>query len=764
MRIFQKNDCLRPCRVSSGSVVNANAIKVSAINRAMKRIGGYLSRCLSLVSLTAIAPLALALPATANSVISQSAPNVSPLSDTSSLKKIDPYFNLNHVEGAGFTGFTGVDAFYPITQAAEHNIFFAVGRLNMNNTGNLGGGLQGGYRAALGDSAIWGLYGGVDVRSTTEDTFSQAGFGGELLGEKWDIHLNANVPLGDTTRSTSTGIAASTGNATTTPQFVGNQLLLSSGGGGSFVQRSTSALTTVSLDGGVQLLDLGEGSTLWGRGGVYYLGGAASSDTLGVRASLDHWAQNNIRVGLGVQHDSIFDTNVTLSANVLLGAPAHRPTKTEGNSRSRLWARAGEPIARTGTVLLEETISTSGSGNGGNNNVVAINPATGQAYVFRHVDPTAGAANGDSTAEMPLDTLANVVALTPANANNIIYVQPGNAGGAVTIPDGVQVLSVGPLQQLNTQLGTIALPGSGSGNLPTVNGTVTIGNDTLLSGLAISPTGATDNGILATGSGTAIEDNTITNAFRGIRLPDIDGDISIARNQILGLSNDGIFFEDIQSTDDTTISITENEISTTVGGRAIDFDSIEGVADVTIADNEISTVEREGIYFGPIRNAADVNIAITGNQLPSVGADGIFFRRILGTATAEILIDDNTITNAGANTAVNNAADLDGIDLNAIVGNTNVTATISNNTIANPSANGVRIAHLANGDMCLALDNNTVNTPGSNGYELVSTGNGRFQVLNRANVTTANIGNFNPADIATNAAFVNGTAAVAPCP
>jgi hypothetical protein len=105
-----------------------------------------------------------------------------------------------------------------------------------------------------------------------------------------------------------------------------------------------------------------------------------------------------------------------------------------------------------------------------------------------------------------------------------------------------------------------------------------------------------------------------------------------------------------------------------------------------------------------------------------------------------------------------------GVELTLIEDNANVTATVTDNTITNPGADGVRIEHTADTDFCLALDHNSVTTPGSDGFEFVSTGAGQFQVLDRANVTTRNFGTFNPADIATNAAFVEGTAGVAPCP
>jgi hypothetical protein len=881
-----------------------NLSRLSKRFQKLRKIGNTgvklgLSYCLSLASILAISAEAMAQPlsgriATPASVdeIAQTqtdqaqtaqspTPEIISTETGAAALRLQPFYILNHTEGAAFTGFTSFGGFLPISQTPGQNVTFIDGRVSVDNTGNFGGGLQAGYRTLLNDSTIWGAYAGLDVRSTGDRTFTQVGVGTELLGENWDLTLNANLPLGNERQIVATATQA------INPQFVGNQLLIDE----QRVDQIQAALTTVSLDGGVELFDFGEGSSLWGRGGVYYLGGAASQESVGVRASLDYRFQNNLRFGLGVQNDGVFGTNVLFSVNALLGAPAQRPSDTEENSPARLWARAGEPIARTNTVLVENRVDVSIP----QTDVIAINPETDQVYVFHHVDPTTGAAAATGTFEAPLDTIANATNIATANADNIIYVQAGDAGGAFTLPDGIEVRSVGPTQLLNTQFGEATLPGSGSGHLPTVSGTATIGNNTLVSGLAINPAGA--DGIVANGENIAIEDNTITNANVGINLPDIDGTVVIVRNQISNTTGEGIFFNDINGTDNATVTVANNTLNTIgaegiefglidgdatanitvtnnqitdaqldniffddieanavatitvlenvieggVGNQSdgIEFDTIENNANatITVANNQISNVAFEGIEFGDIEddaiatvtvennqinsnetgiefdnieNRANATITVTGNtitvaneegilfddiendtvsnitiaennilsaategiefdviednanatinilnnQISNVGEEGIFFNNIQENATAAITVTGNTITNAGD----------DGIELTLIEDNANVTATVTDNTITNPGANGVRIEHTADTDFCLALDNNSVTTPGGDGFELLSNGAGQFQVLDRANVTARNAGTFNPADVETNAAFVEGTAGVAPCP
>ena len=991
-----------------------------------------LSYCLSLASVLAISAEAMAQPLPGRIAIPVSAdenaqtqtdqaqtaqsptPEATPTATDAAALRLQPFFNVNYNEGAGFTGFSSFGGFLPVFQTPGQNVTFIDGRVSVDNTGDFGGGLQAGYRALLNDSTIWGAYAGLDARSTGERTFTQAGVGTELLGENWDVTLNANLPLGNARQVIATDSQA------INPQFVGNQLLVDE----QRVDQIQAALTTVSLDGGLELFDFGEGSSLWGRGGVYYLSGEASQDSLGIRASVDYRIQNNLRVGLGVQNDGVFGTNAIFSVSALLGAPAQRPSNTEENSQARLWARAGEPIARTNTVLVEnrtdvEIVQT---------DVTAINPETGNAFVFRHVDPSAnGVENAllaeelirEGTFEDPLSTIAQAANVADANADNIIFVQEGNAGGGFTLPDGVQVRSVGPIQELNTQLGEVILPGSGSGNLPTVTGQVTIGNNTLVSGLEIDPTKFENgveaasaaqelvNGIEARGQNITLEDNVIANVDTGINLPDIDGTVAIVRNQISNTTGDGIFFDDINGTDNVTVTVANNTLNTIgaegiefgliegdatanitvannqitdaqldsiffddieanavatitvsenvidaenvdpliAGGDGIEIDNIENNANatITVANNQISNVAFEGIEFGDIENdaiatvtvennqiisnetgiefdsienRANATITVTGNtitvaneegilfddiendtvsnitiaensilstategiefdviednanatinilnnQISNVGEEGVFFNDIQENATAAITVTGNSITNTGddgieftliednanvtATVTDNTIADVgaDGIVFNIIedadvtatvtnntittpggdavridhanslqaeeilsvvegsnittdtvgdeiediedalevedtldvvvdtpsvieeVADANVTVTVSDNTITNPGNDGVSIGHTASNDMCLALDNNSVTTPGGDGFELVSNGAGQFQVIDQANVTARNVGTFNPADIETNADFVEGTAGVPPCP
>ncbi|MEM9976339.1 MAG: right-handed parallel beta-helix repeat-containing protein, partial [Cyanobacteria bacterium P01_D01_bin.2] len=708
-----------------------------------------LSFCLSLASILAISAEAIAIPVSVDEIAqTQTAqsptPETPPKETGAAALRLPPFFNLNYNEGAGFRGFGSFGGFLPVLQIPGQNVTFIDGRVSVDNTGNFGGGLQAGYRALLNDSTIWGAYAGLDARSTGEHTFTQVGIGSELLGEDWDLTFNANLPLGNARQVIDTETQA------INPQFVGNQLAFDE----QQIDQVQAAVTTVSLDGGLELFDFSEESSLWGRGGVYYLGGEASQTSLGIRASLDYRVKNNLRVGLGVQNDGVFGTNAVFSVNALLGAPAKRPSDTEENSQARLWARAGEPIARTNTVLVEERTDVSILPA----SLIAINPDTNQAFVFHHVDPTTGVATAIGTFEAPLDTIANAANIATANADNIIYVQAGDAGGAFTLPDGVDVRSVGPTQLLNTQFGEVTLPGSGSGDLPTVSGTATIGNNTLVSGLAIDPAGA--DGIVANGEGITIEDNTITNANIGINLPDIDDTVVIVRNQISNTTDDGIFFGVLNGMDDTTVDVADNTLDT-IGADGIEFEGIfeDATANITVANNQITDTQEDGIFIDDIAGNTVATITVSDNTLDTIGADGIEFDLIEGDSTANITVANNQITDAQEDsifidniegnavatiTISDNVIDAanvdgdevggDGIEVDFIRDNANATITVANNQISNVAFEGIEFDDIEGDAIAtITVENNQINS-GETGIEV-------GDIENRANATITVTGN-----------------------
>ena len=218
-----------------------------------------LSFCLSLASVLAISAEVIAIPRSVDEIAQADqtqppTPETIPTETGAAALRLPHFFNLNYNEGAGFTGFSSFGGFLPVFQTPGQNVTFIDGRVSVDNTGDFGGGLQAGYRALLNDSTIWGAYAGLDARSTGDRTFTQVGIGAELLEENWDLTFNANLPLGNARQ------VVDTETQVVNPQFVGNQLAFDE----QQIDQVQAAVTTVSLDGGLELFDFGERSSLWG--------------------------------------------------------------------------------------------------------------------------------------------------------------------------------------------------------------------------------------------------------------------------------------------------------------------------------------------------------------------------------------------------------------------------------------------------------------------------------------------------------------------
>jgi hypothetical protein len=238
--------------------------------------------------------------------------------------------------------------------------------------------------------------------------------------------------------------------------------------------------------------------------------------------------------------------------------------------------------------------------------------------VIRHVDPASGTTAGSGTFEAPVDNVANAVPL--AVSGDIIYVQAGNAGGGFTIPDGVQVLSVGPAQILNTQFGEAELPLSGSGNLPTIDGgTIVLGNDTTLSGFAI--TNAPGNAILGTDiSNVTIEENQIDGALgAGVALENVGGTVLIENNQL----NNSVFDTGIFVTTGGSVvqqlviigNVMEGNAEQGILVRATDTAQVSAtVQNNTATDNNVADLAKTGIEIeANTTTSGNICLALDGN-------------------------------------------------------------------------------------------------------------------------------------------------------
>jgi hypothetical protein len=585
--------------------------------------------------------------------------------------------------GAGFTTtgagyqepYFSLEGFAPIQQTPGSDLTFLEGRLLFLTDSTIGTNLILGKRFySPSRNRILGGYISYDVRDTNNNLFHQIGAGFERLGDDWDLRVNAYLPVGNTREQTSESLS--------NPFFQRNFLVLNR------TRQFEAAMGGFDVEAGGRMLRLGDGD-LRGYAGVYYLAAEGSDSGFGVRGRLEARPTDTMRLGLSVQHDPIFDTRVVFSLGV--NFPGTRP---RGVSKSSVLARLGESVTRTSTITVDEQTK--------NDTVTATNPETGQPWRFRHVNP--GRGMGEGTFENPTGTVQD--ALNVAQPDDIVYVQAGTNPGipAFEIPDGVAVLSVAPPQTIDTvEFSRLRLPLSGSGEYPEVRGTVTMGNDTTLSGFAI--TDVTGSAIQGTSiRNVTIGDNRITNpSEQGINLINVAGTSAIANNTITNSGSEGIF---VQASGATQQDLTATNNTISGSGKAGIF--VQGAenarAKLTANGNQVSGSTGQGIFAqasGTTQqelNISNSSVTNTSRGSDGTGGQGVFVQ-VAENAQQQFTANNNTVSDSAGQ----------GIFVQAS-GTSQQGVTAKDNTVSNSAGQGIFAQASGTTRQQLSIDNNTVNS------------------------------------------------------
>lgn len=666
--------------------------------------------------------------------------------------------------GVGYeSSFGSVFGFIPFAQTPGESLYYFNGRANVDTEdGNFGGNALLGYRQYAPQlDTVFGGYIGLDIQNTShEHTFNQIGVGFEALGNPWEFRANGYIPLGDRRELiTEVNIADQT-TASTTFNFQDNFLAFSSLiPGNTNIKVYEESLMGLDIEGGVRLLDWGNGN-LRGYLGAYFYDTPSGSGFVGLSSRLLAEVSDNFNAGIAFTTDGEFGTNLVFTVGASLGGAPN--AKKNQSALESVVARLGDRLHRQPTIALrqkkEETITPTTEENG-----FVTNPTTGQPWEFVHISP---GGNSDGTFEDPFGSMDEAIAVVPEHA--IIYVDDfAETPGDFTIPDTVQVLSRGPQQFIDTvEFNTIQIPLSGNGNYPTIAGTVTMGNNTVLSGFDINPTignaaiRANDVSNLSIRH-NIIEDITLEeDDVAAILLEDVSGDIELLSNTLTDIDLDGILiatseeeaatitiadntFNNVGSYENnkykyqyhaihidsynnplTTIEITDNQLSES-GSIYINNKYVE-TANVTIADNNLTN--NDGIYvFNKYTDTA--NVTITDNQISESDSKyleiGILNSQV---ENAKITISNNNLTN-------NNDGGYIGLGiLNYNVETADVTIT-DNNFI---DSNGIYVVNLGKYDEITAnisISGNTVTNENSKYGNSISVLSGGFQGITNGNTT-----------------------------
>ncbi|MFP4123061.1 MAG: right-handed parallel beta-helix repeat-containing protein [Coleofasciculus sp.] len=674
-------------------------------------------------------------PGLGSSLQAQTLDSSPPVTQDLTTLQIKPRWGIGYsTSGAGYDGFTRLDSFLPLRQNPGSMLTFLEGRLQLDNSANLGGNLLFGHRFYNQSlNRIFGGYLGFDSRNTGNNTFHQLGVGLETLGEVWDVRLNGYFPLGDT-RDLVDETAFDTGFQLTDRFFRDHFLVVQGQRQRGQVRQFEAAMTGFDLEVGARLAKWDQGGGLRGYGGLYYYDATGSDSSLGWRMRLEVQPTDSLNFGVAVQDDQIFGTNVIVSVGAIFG-------KTRSQADAGILSRLGDGVGRNSSITVdsqtesdffsEEIITT------------ATNPQTGEPYVFQHVN--LGANGGNGTVETPFGTVDSALAATRSQGNDIVYVQEGTNPGipAFTIPDQVQVLSTAPIQELDTiEFGRVQLPLSDAGVFPQVMDTVTLGNNTVLSGFTI--TGVTNPGIVARGiQNGEVRDSMITSSSQaGVLLENTGGFISFTNSAIAG---NGVPSLSVTSVNDVAIANT-TLTSTNSATAGISLDTVSGNFDISDSTITITNPTDNGIFATNIQGTTTIS-ANTGSQITTEGNQaGIFLSDSTGTinlsgvtveSTGGAVVEVSNINNGAiANstfTSTNSATA--GISLDTVSGNFDISdSTI---TIENPASNGILATNIQGTTTISANTGSQITTEGNQAGIFLSDSTG---TINLSGVTVESTG------------------------
>ena len=623
--------------------------------------------------------------------------------------RIRPRFSAGHTSsGAWFNGLSRLEGWIPLRQQVGEDITFLEPRLGIDNRGNFLGNLLVGHREYDDDTnRLWAGYLSWDIRETGDSTFNQLGLGMETLGDKWDVHLNGYIPVGDRSDTIEETFLGTGPGLESSSNFEGNLLVLSER------QEQIRAFTEEVALGGFDLgttfeiLDWNDGAgDLRALAALYYLGGPNVDDDLGWRLGLEARPIEQIVLGLAVQDDEIFGTNVF--ASITASFPRVRPRDNvldEFEEDFEVVERLGEPIRRTPAIAVatvndvERTVTEVVEPLFNPQNGTDENPG---AYRFIHVSLGAGS-NGDGTFENPYNNIDDAIADARSNSgtefgnpetaeNQVIYVDASASTNinAFDVPAGVRVLSQAPTQLLNGSNNSfstfptvegrlpfspdnnfntgvageetgivVTLPGSGDGDFPVVDSgatdLITLNSNTVLSGFRIE--NASGNAIIASGAeNVEIRDSFIATAGeRGIFLDDVSGSVILFDNEISDInggagSGQGIFISNTTS-DDVEVTARRQTIDSARVGISINVDgdaasSTNPAQIVDIEDTSISNSTDQGLLL-TASELGNQQVSFTeDSSITNSGAEGVRIEA-QSVSSQEILIQDSTISNSG---------------------------------------------------------------------------------------------------------------------
>ncbi|MCG8586971.1 MAG: inverse autotransporter beta domain-containing protein, partial [Pirellulales bacterium] len=390
--------------------------------------------------------------------------------------------------------------------------------------------------------------------------------------------------------------------------------------------------------------------------------------------------------------------------------------------------------------------------------VLATNPATGEAWQVQHVDNTA-LPGGDGSFENPYNEL-DLINGAGSEENDLIFVAVGtgtdlNYDAEVVLKDGQLLLGQGTEHFIDTvEVGNFELPGFISGPdgerlAPMITATggsaVTLANDNRVSGFDIDGAnfgivgdGITDveiNNILF-GANTSInndainitdlsgvaviEENEITNAGNGIVLGDNGAgttlNATIAANLVDGVSGDAVTLT-VNDGDVWNVAINGNDLINNDNGLVANINGI-GELNVTSTGNNYGENSDAGVRINLDGTSGGLQSTVnfTGDLIDANGQFGVDLQlAAANNATLDVNFDGGQVNDTGVTTQT-------GIGINAEVLGGLLNFEADSLDVIGTDATNAAVAADRQGAVNLAVNNDaTINASIINGSNINTT-------------------------------------------
>lgn len=497
-------------------------------------------------------------------------------------------------EGIGFNeGYTSLDLFLSNPEPFYDSLYlFFDGRAHIFNSGkpaaNVGLGCRYVFKSLVDALGLNAYY---DYRNSKHLDTNQFGAGLEFLSRNWEFRVNGYLPLGKKT-SDLYDLEFS--------HFTGHSVMVS--------RKYDFAMYGGDAEIGCHFKRWKNFDFYLGVGPYAFKGKQIGDPAIGGKLRVKGRFGEYINLEASDSYDAVFHNrfNAELAISIPFGPRSKpKPGRKASCCKQNIFQRwVHDTPYRNEIVVLDTKKKTS----------AAINPGTGQPYLFWFVDNTSSSLG---TFESPFPTLAS--AQTSSRPNEVIYVFPGDGTPTgmdvgIVLQGGQRLLGSGAEQVLSSSLGEFSIPAQ----------TVT------------AP--------------------TITNQSGGTRVITI-----VDNNEISGLTiqmhADGVLLSGIDQANSslTNLTVKNNRLfgSSEGSGNVYGVDLTNASGKIDILNNDFSIYDSGG-GVGIAVNIGNTNITDASFNVKNNESNGNTYCAISLTncTNNQVVISDSTATNTGDNITV----------------------------------------------------------------------------------------------------------------